>query len=138
MEKRAYLKFIEVKKMITSLNESINLVEDNTMAKLDKALKDSVIQRFEYSIEWIWKFLKFYLLEEYGEDVEFSRQTLKSAYKAGLINNLKVFLDMIERRNRLSHDYHDEFAEFSFDIILEDYINEMNTFITFISQKYDS
>jgi len=63
MENRSELKFVELRKMVGTLNESVDLVLNNTETKLDRALRDSVIQRFEYSIEGIWKFLKYYLLE---------------------------------------------------------------------------
>jgi hypothetical protein len=51
MENRAKLKFIELKNMVFTLNDSVNLVLNNTDVKLERALRDSVIQRFEYSIE---------------------------------------------------------------------------------------
>jgi len=44
---------------------------------------------------------------------------------------------MINKRNRLSHDYHEDFAIISFDIILEEYIEEINNFINKFSVKYD-
>lgn len=138
MENRAKLKFVEVKKMVDSLNGSISLVSENTNSKFDRALKDSVIQRFEYSIEGIWKFLKYFLYEEYGENLDFPKEVFKSAYKMWTIVNLGIFIDMIDRRNRLSHDYHDDFSEKSFDIIVDEYIDEINTFIKNISEKYEN
>jgi len=138
MENRAELKFIELKNMVETLNDSINLVLNNTEIKLDRALRDSVIQRFEYSIEWIWKFLKYYLLENYWEEAEFSKEVIKKAYKAKLIEDLSLYIDMINKRNRLSHDYHEDFAKLSFDIIIDEYIDEINNFINNFSKKYDN
>jgi len=51
MENRAKLKFIEVEKMVNSLNEANILLAENMEIKYDKSLKDSLIQRFEYTIE---------------------------------------------------------------------------------------
>jgi len=137
MENRSELKFVELRKMVGTLNESVDLVLNNTETKLDRALRDSVIQRFEYSIEGIWKFLKYYLLENIWEEVEFSKEVLKKAYKAKLIDDLSLYIEMINKRNRLSHDYHEDFAIISFDIILEEYIEEINNFINKFSVKYD-
>lgn len=137
MKNRAELKFIELKKMIDSLNESISLLQINKDYRFEKSLQDSVIQRFEYTIEWVWKFLKSYLLEEFSQDEVFAKSVLKSAYQAKIINELDIFLDMIERRNRLSHDYHEDYSEHSFDIITKDYIQPLNTLLADFAQKYD-
>jgi len=73
MENRAELKFIELNKMVWTLNDSISLIVENTDVKYNKVIKDSVIQRFEYSVELIWKFLKYYLSEEFWEEVEYPK-----------------------------------------------------------------
>jgi len=44
---------------------------------------------------------------------------------------------MIERRNRLSHDYHEDFAEISFDTVIEEYIDVINEFTLSVSKKYE-
>jgi len=137
MQNRAKLKYIELNKMVNSLNEAIELVWINKDHRFEKWLKDSVIQRFEYTIEWVWKFLKYVLLEDFSQDEAFAKSVLKSSYKAKLINNLEIFLSMVERRNRLSHDYHEDFSEMSFDIIINDYIDEINDLINKFSSKYD-
>jgi len=54
---------------------------------------------------------------------------LKKGYKAKIIDNLDIFLDMVDKRNRLSHDYHEDFADISFDIIIDEYIDEINKFL---------
>ncbi|MDQ7009091.1 MAG: HI0074 family nucleotidyltransferase substrate-binding subunit [Candidatus Gracilibacteria bacterium] len=137
MENRAKLKYIELKKMIDSLNESLYLVELNKDYRFEKSLKDSVIQRFEYTSEGIWKFLKSVLLEDFSKDEAFAKSVLKSSYKAGIIEELDIFLDMIERRNRLSHDYHEDFSETSFDIISKDYIEPINKLLSNFSKNYE-
>jgi nucleotidyltransferase substrate binding protein (TIGR01987 family) len=131
------LKFNELEKMIDSLNESIRLVWINKDFQFDKGLKDSVIQRFEYTIEWIWKFLKYYLLEEFWKDEAFAQSVLKAAYKVKLIDDLEIFISMVKTRNRLSYDYHEEFSEISFDIILNDYIWPINNILDKFVKHYE-
>lgn len=137
MKNRAKLKYIELKKMINSLNESIFLVELNKDYRFESSLRDSVIQRFEYTSEWIWKFLKSVLLEEFSKEEVFAKSVLKSSYQAKIIDELDVFLDMIERRNRLSHDYHEDFSENSFEVIIEYYIDPINNLLSSFSDKYE-
>ena len=137
MENKSKLKFEEVKKMILSLNEAIDIVSKNTDITHEKWLKDSVIQRFEYTIEWIWKFLKTYLLEIHWQDLISPKQIIKGAYKVWIIKDMKIFIDMIEIRNRLSHDYHEEFAEITFEQIIDNYIEPINNLLNFMKKEYE-
>ena len=137
MENKAKLKFIEVKKMVSTLNNAIDLVSRNTIEEHDLWLKDSVIQRFEYSIEWIWKFLKYFLLEEFWKDIATPKQIIKEAYNAGLLEEIKIFIDMIDRRNRLAHDYHQNFANYSFEEIIYNYIKPINNLVNKIKIEYE-
>jgi len=129
--------FLKLEHAVNSLNEAIELVSENTDYRYMQWLKDSVIQRFEYCTELSWKFMKYYILEEYWENVSFPKEIIKSAYKAWLIENLDIWIDMIEKRNRLSHDYHEEFANLSFDDIIDYIINEINNFISIMKKNYE-
>jgi hypothetical protein len=44
---------------------------------------------------------------------------------------------MIEKRNRLSHDYHDEFAEISCEEIIDKYIDVINIFFESVKKEYE-
>lgn len=95
------------------------------------------IQRFEYSIEWIWKLLKYILLEDFWKDIPAPKQIIKEAYNVGLIKKMKVFINMIDRRNRLAHDYHENFAQYSFEEIAYNYIKPINTLLEKLQKEYE-
>ena len=137
MQNRAKLKFIEVEKMVNSLNEANVLLAENTEIKYEKSLKDSLIQRFEYTIEWIWKFLKYFLSEEFWENIVWPKLIIKTSYKMWILQNMDIFIKMIDKRNRLSHDYHEEFAEKSFENISYDYLEPINELINNIKNNYE-
>lgn len=137
MNNRIQLKFVEVQKMVLTLNKAIDLVAENKEEKYDLWLKDSVIQRFEYSIEWIWKLLKYILLEDFWKDIPAPKQIIKEAYNVGLIKKMKVFINMIDRRNRLAHDYHENFAQYSFEEIAYNYIKPINTLLEKLQKEYE-
>lgn len=70
---------------------------------------DGVIQRFEFTFELAWKSLKEYM-EDQGADMSgivFSKQVFKAAYAAHLIDDERVWLDMLTSRNVTSHVYDD-------------------------------
>jgi nucleotidyltransferase substrate binding protein (TIGR01987 family) len=78
-------------------------------------LRDSMIQRFEYSIDLLWKYIKSYLYEKLTitPDVVSPNTIIREAGKARLISEeeTKILLDMIKKRNLTSHIYQEEIAE---------------------------
>jgi nucleotidyltransferase substrate binding protein (TIGR01987 family) len=80
--------------------------------------RDSVIQRFEYSIDSFWKLLKEYLEVHHGVAATGSpKMTLKNCVDVTLITPVeyKECLEMIDDRNLSSHAYNvilaDEIAQ---------------------------
>lgn len=59
-----------VAKALLSLKDAIEILHDPQYKKIYNALRDSLIQRFEYTIDNFWKFLRLYLAEKYKITVE--------------------------------------------------------------------
>jgi hypothetical protein len=53
------------------------------------------------------------------------------------LEKVKIFIDMIDRRNRLAHDYHQNFANYSFEEIAFNYIKPINILIDKIKREYE-
>jgi len=87
----------------------------DTNEELSVALRDSMIQRFEYCTDLFWKVLKIYLenIEKISVETFSPRGVLRDAVTARLLteNEGNVSIAMIESRNRTSHIYHQEMAE---------------------------
>lgn len=80
-----------------------------------QAARDSVIQRFEFSIELFWKYMRLFL-EEYKHiplDSIASCDIVRSACQIRLISeqDAQLCIDMIKSRNLTSHIYKEEIAE---------------------------
>lgn len=69
-----------------------------------------IIQSFEFVYELGWKTLKR-LLEVLGHETSSARDAFKAAYKANLLSEEKVWLDILEDRNMTSHTYSKKMAE---------------------------
>ncbi len=69
-------------------------------------MRDSAIQRFEYTIEIFWKLIKSYLESE-GISVLSPRDTIKKACSFRIITEeeSEYILEMLRYRNETSHDY---------------------------------
>jgi len=78
---------------------------------------EGTIQRFEYTIELMWKTLKRALKHE-GIRTKTSRETLREAFQVGWLDDDDVWMYMLDQRNTTSHVYlHEELAENNYDDI---------------------
>lgn len=81
-----------------------------------KAIIDATIQRFEFTFELFWKWLKL-LLENAGVEANFPKQVFKEAYKAKWIDDEALWLKMLNDRNLTSHTYDEELARVIYESI---------------------
>ena len=80
------------------------LDEACSQTSLDDLALNGMVQRFEFTLELGWKTLKDYLEEE-GFVVRSPRETIRQAFQSGYITQAQVWMDAIDDRNKLSHDY---------------------------------
>ena len=79
---------------------------------LSKLEKEGAIQRFEYTFELAWKLLKDYLEAEGATVAPLTpRQVLKEAYAAGILGDGQTWIEMLDQRNLLSHNYDEQVFE---------------------------
>jgi nucleotidyltransferase substrate binding protein (TIGR01987 family) len=70
-------------------------------------IRDSAIQRFEYTLDAFWKLIKVYLKMSHDIPVFSPRETIKQACALQLLSEeeSEFILRMIKLRNETSHDY---------------------------------
>ncbi|MFY9589720.1 HI0074 family nucleotidyltransferase substrate-binding subunit [Rickettsia endosymbiont of Halotydeus destructor] len=102
-----------------SLGQAINrlrdVIERSKIDKNDYAL-DAAIQRFEFVIELFWKVLKKILTYE-EIDSTTPKDDLSKAFQFSIINDEKMWLEMLRDRNNTSHIYKYEDAKRVFENI---------------------
>jgi nucleotidyltransferase substrate binding protein (TIGR01987 family) len=96
-----------------ALASLLELVPQYLESKENIILRDAMIQRFEYSTEAFWKFLKAYLLTEHNLSANSPRDVIRTGLKARLFREeiSKELLQMLDDRNLTSHTYVEELAE---------------------------
>ena len=74
---------------------------------------DATIQRFEYTFEAVWKFLKEYLKEIEGIVVNSPKSCFREIFSSGFLSEEETeeCLKMTDRRNDTSHTYREAVAE---------------------------
>lgn len=109
------LRRLAVTKALAQLKSSLEIVESDEFEQIYDKLRDSVIQRFEFSMDTFWKFLKEYLQDREKVIIKPAspRNVFRNATTVRIIKEqeLKSFLDMIEDRNLSLHTYNEKLAE---------------------------
>ncbi|HOK60433.1 MAG: nucleotidyltransferase substrate binding protein [Tenuifilum sp.] len=101
-------------------------LRNDSPSELEKA---GVIQYFEFTFELGWKTLKDYL-QEMGVEARFPRDTIKEAFTNGLIQDGDLWLDMLEKRNQMSHTYDEFTANQSFQMVRDEFIHGIEQLYT--------
>ncbi len=105
-----------VTQALKTLSESLNLIQNPEYKFLHSELRDSVIKRFEYSIDTFWKYIRDYL-EQVSKVVIGPVISAKAVFRASLNIQLisqeefELLLLAIDDRNLTSHTYNKELAE---------------------------
>ncbi len=87
---------------------------------LDPLQAVGLIQSFEFTFELAWKTLKDYL-EAMGLPLKFPREVIKTAFQNELIKNGTLWLEMLEKRNELTHTYDQAHTDKAVNIIRDSY-----------------
>lgn len=100
-------KYMNLKKAYSRLKEVSDLYDGK-----DDIIRDSLIQRFEFTYELTHKTLREFM-RYLGVTLEnsFPRTIFKKAYVNNLISDDKVWINLLEDRNSTSHIYNESLAD---------------------------
>ena len=91
-------------------------IEPGYLIDIEDSLRDSVVKRFEYCTDLLWKYVKTYLEEIQSVILETStpREIFRTALRVEILTEGEVeqVLEMIKMRNHTSHIYKQEIADF--------------------------
>ena len=94
------------KKALIALDEVLNL-------PYSKIIRDAAIQRFEFTLEAIWKLAQRYLILNEGLTVGSPKGVIRACFQSNLIKEpeTEILLASIDDRNLTVHTYNEELAE---------------------------
>ena len=102
---KSKIKFEKFQKALISL-ESVYLKP----MQEDRTNIDATIQRFEFTFELSWKFLKEFFFER-GLDLNYPKEIIKEAFSVNLIDDEGLWIKMLRDRNMTSHTYDEKLAD---------------------------
>ncbi|NFG61037.1 MULTISPECIES: HI0074 family nucleotidyltransferase substrate-binding subunit [unclassified Clostridium] len=119
-------KYMNLKKAYNKLMEVSKLYDGK-----DEIIRDSLIQRFEFTYELTHKTLKEFLTYS-GVTLEnsFPRTIYKKAYVNNLISDDQVWINLLEDRNKTSHIYNEELVSDIANRIVNCYVGAIGELVS--------
>ncbi len=99
---------------LTALRKALISLENALQQPKNEYIRDSVIQRFEYSYELSWQALRRFMQENLGRDkvINLNRKDqYRLAAETNLIDDPKLWFEFHDARNSTSHAYGETIAE---------------------------
>lgn len=118
-------KYMNLKKAYDRLVEVSNLYDGK-----DDIIRDSLIQRFEFTYELTHKTLREFM-KYLGVTLEnsFPRTIYKKAYVNNIISDELVWINLLEDRNSTSHIYNEKLADEIAARIVKNYVGAIGELV---------
>lgn len=115
------VKNIRWKQRFQNFEKAFLFLERSTQLEdYDELQSAGLVQSFEFTFELAWKTLKDYL-EEMGNTAPFPREVIKQSFATNLIEDGHIWIQMLDKRNELTHTYNEDQAKRAVQIIRNDY-----------------
>ncbi|WP_298977575.1 HI0074 family nucleotidyltransferase substrate-binding subunit [uncultured Thermosynechococcus sp.] len=81
--------------------------------RTDTIIRDAAIQRFEYTLEAVWKVAQLYLREREGLDIASPKGVIRACLAVGLLTpeEGRLALKMVDDSNLTVHTYNETLAD---------------------------
>lgn len=101
----------DFKNELLSFSNALNRLQESLAQPKDQFVRDSVVQRFEFSFELAWKVLKLYLEFLGRGQYNSPRECILAGAQVGVIDNSAKWLDYLRDRNISTHAYSEDLAD---------------------------
>ncbi len=130
MERKFTKRFQSYKRSLEALSEA----RERDME--DSFVLSGTSAKFSITFDLAWKTMKDILIEHYAI-IDFvagsPREVLKKAFQAGMISG-DEWIQMLEIRNQLTHDYDGEIVKTHCQTIVQTYINKFEEFQAWVEK----
>lgn len=137
------IKMSDWKNKFTNLQKSYEVLCHH--ATLFNANKDNVefyqimraglIHVYEHTLELSWKTLKDYLSSQGFNDVKTPKQVIRTAFNAGIIKDGELWIEAIDDRNIVAHEYDEQKADILCSEIIDKYLLLLKALYLYLQQE---
>ncbi len=84
---------------------------DETMAQpKSEIVRDAALKRFEFTFDLAWKRLRAFLGDQKGIVCDSPKESFREGFRQGLLADDDLWIRMTDWRNRIVHEYSEDFA----------------------------
>jgi nucleotidyltransferase substrate binding protein (TIGR01987 family) len=123
-----------VRKILEGARYAYSRTAESVKFPENKLYRIALIGAFEFSFELGWKTLKDYL-NFGGVDVTLPREVIKQSFHHALVQNGKIWIEMLEDRNLMAYVYDDVRAQAVCARIIAAYVPVLLELQKFLSSK---
>jgi len=127
-------RFSSYQSAFRQLKDAVQLSKERGLSLLEK---QGLIQAFEFTHEMAWNVIKDFVEYQGNFSVKGSRDATKEGFNLGLLNNGKIWMEMIQSRNITSHLYDEKTSEAIAEKIIKEYHTEFVEFEKTITRMID-
>ena len=137
METKLARKLSSLDDALSNFSDALTLEPTSFQELVADNIKSGQIQKFEFTIELLWKTIQAFLYEVDGVDAVTPKSVAKEFVEAGHCDYpmYELFIQAINDRNQLSHIYRQEMAD-SIWKRLPEYKNLAKEFAAIMRGKY--
>ncbi|MFH0898775.1 MAG: nucleotidyltransferase substrate binding protein [bacterium] len=124
--KSKYDKLVQAVKTLEQAIEDLNNIDkiiDRSIERDSEAFlnvvgiyRDSIVKRFEYCVDLLWKYVRLYLenVKQLSIETNTPKDSFRHAFQARILTKeeTELALEMVQSRNQTSHIYKEEIADF--------------------------
>lgn len=107
--------------------DAVSLMQSRPLSMLEK---QGLIQSFEFTHELAWQLMKDYFAYQGNTAIMGSRDAIRTSFKAGLIDEGEIWMEMIKSRNKSSHTYNQQVADEIVTRVQTDYLTPLEALLT--------
>lgn len=120
------------RKAFAKLDAAVTLSNARKLSELEQ---QGLIQAFEFTHELAWNLMKDWFEYQGNTTLTGSRDAIREAFKAGLVEDGEGWMQTIRSRNESSHTYNQELADTITKAILERYWRMFQAFLAVMTAK---
>jgi nucleotidyltransferase substrate binding protein (TIGR01987 family) len=138
METKFTRKLNELEGALSNFRDAMTLEPALFPGLVADTIKSGQIQKFEFTVELLWKTVQVFLFEIDGVDVVTPKSVVKEFVEAGYCDyeTYELLIRAINDRNQLSHIYRQEMAE-SIRQRLSEYVHVVERIVSVMNKKLD-
>lgn len=103
--------------LFKQFQNAVDRLDDVMKKEKDEYIRDSAIQRFEFTFDLSWKLIKAFLEDKKGLICSSPKECFKEAYRQKIIEYDNFWMLMTDKRNKTTHLYNEKMADEVYDIL---------------------